>query len=205
MPSNYYPSGNAEFLVWLDNFINVATTNKAALGITAEQITELTTMRDNLTTKVNDKAAKVEAAKAATTAAGSARRAVNEKVGFYNKILKVNKTIDASLLAALGLNVEADGVGSIVPVAPTDLVVEGRSNGINYLRFKRAGNKSGVNFIVEAKIGGAAQFDFVAVIKKTRFEHKNQTPGVRAVYRVKAVHGDAESTYSNDAVVYNNA
>jgi hypothetical protein len=204
MASNYYPSGNAEFLVWLDNFINVATTSKTALGITTEQLAELTTMRDNLAAKVSDKAAKIEAARAATTGTSAVRRGVNEKVGFYNKILKVNKTIDPALLTALGLSLNGEGGTPVTPFALTDLVVEGRSNGINYLRFKRGGNKSSVNFIVEAKIGAATEFGFLSVTKKTRFEHKNQTPGVRAVYRVKAVRGDSESTYSNDAVVYNN-
>lgn len=204
MPSNYYPSGNADFLVWLENFINVAEANKSELNLTGDQITELKTLRDNLTQKVNDKAAKQEAARASVTAMNESRRTTNQKIGVHNKIFKADKTLNAALLESLGLTVNGDNSSSIVPVAPTDLFVEGRSNGINYLRFKRGGNKTAVNFIIEAKIGAAAQFNFVTVTKRTRFEHKNQTPGVRAVYRVKAVHGDLESTYSNDAIVYNN-
>ncbi|HEX8367191.1 MAG TPA: hypothetical protein VF604_01370 [Pyrinomonadaceae bacterium] len=204
MPSNYYPSGNAEFLIWLENFITVADANKAAFGFTAADIAELQAFRDELTQKVNDKTAKQEAAKASVTAMNQTRRAVNEKIGVHNKVLKTNKTLDASLLESLGLTVNGANSTPIVPVAPTDLFVEGRSNGINYLRFKRSGNKAAVNFIIEAKIGAATQFIFVTVTKKTRFEHKNQTPGVRVVYRVKAMHGDSESTYSNDAIVYNN-
>lgn len=204
MASNYYPAGNAEFLVWLENFINAADVSKLLLNLTAAEITELQTLRADLLEKVNEKTTKQEAAKAAVTAMKQSRRAVNEKIGVLNKILKADKTLDAAVLESLGLSVNGSNGTPVVPVAPTDLFVEGRSNGINYLRFKRNGNKSGVNFIIEAKIGAAAQFGFVTVTKKTRFEHKNQAPGVRAVYRVKAVHGDLQSTFSNDAIVYNN-
>ena len=107
------------------------------------------------------------------------------------------------MIEELGFDPDDDTPTTIVAIAPSDLVVEGRSNGSNYIKFKRNGNKPVVNFILEMKIGDETQYKFVKVLSKTRFEHKNQTPGVRAFYRVKAVHGDSESTYSNEAVVYN--
>jgi hypothetical protein len=60
-----------------------------------------------------------------------------------------------------------------------------------------------MTYIIEAKIGNSAEYMFVKALTKARFEHKNQTPGVRAFYRVKAIRGDLESAYSNEAVVYN--
>jgi hypothetical protein len=198
-----YPLNNADFLVWLINFINIATGNKAALGLSDAELLDLTNMQAALETLVNENQAKHEAAQAATVALKGKRLEVNQLVGYYNKIFKANPAIAASLVESLGLNANDGSLTSTVPVEPTDLVVEGRSNGINYLKFNRNGNKSTVNFIVEAKVGDAAAYSFVTVTRKQRLEHKNQTPGVRVFYRVKAVHGDLESAYSNEAVIYN--
>jgi len=198
-----YPLNNADFLVWLVNFINIATANKAALDLSNDDLTELTGLQTSLEEKVNDNQAKHEAAQAATVAMQEERDEVNRKVSYYNKIFKADSGISNSLIESLGLNANTDGFTPTIPVEPTDLVAEGRSNGINYLKFNRNGNKSAVNFIIEAKIGDSADYVFVAVTTKTRFEHKNQTPGVRVFYRVKAVRGDLESAYSNEAVIYN--
>ena len=124
-------------------------------------------------------------------------------IGSVNIIVKSDKTIPDSLIESLGLDADDDSLTSIVPVQPADLVVEGRSNGINYLKWASGGNKPRTIYIVEAKIGDATSYVFAKSTTKTRFEHKNQTPGVRVFYRVKAVHGDLESASSNEAVVYN--
>jgi len=42
----------------------------------------------------------------------------------------------------------------------------------------------------------------VDVTSATKFNHTGQTPGVKAVYRVRARRGTAVSEPSNEAVVY---
>ena len=203
MASSYYPANNAEFLIWLINFIAVATANKAALGLSNEQISALSTLQTDFGAQLNDQQAKKEAATAATTLVKGSRKFLNSEIGSLNAIFKANKNVAADLIESLGLNANGDSAVSSVPVAPVDLVVTGLSNGTNTLKFGGGGNNRRTNYIIEAKIGDSANYVFVAVTTKTRYEHKNQTPGVRVFYRVKAVRGDLESAYSNEAVIYN--
>lgn len=203
MAKTIYPANNAEFLIWLINFITVATANKAALDLSDPQIEALETLQLQFGTQLNEQQAKKEAATASTTLVKSSRKNLNSEISFLNAIFKANKNISANLIESLGLNANGDSVSSSVPVAPVDLVATGLSNGTNRLKFGNGGNRARTNYIIEAKIGAATEYSFVAVTSKTRFEHKNQTPGVRVFYRVKAVHGDFESAYSNEAVIYN--
>ena len=203
MAKTFYPANNAEFLIWLDNFVTVADSKQAELGLSAAQVTALQTLRTDFGNQLNDQAAKKEASTAATTLVNGTRKTANSEVGALNAVFKASKTISADLIEQLGLNANSDSLVSSVPVAPEDLVVSGFSNGTNSLKWASGGNKPRTNYIVEAKIGDAADYAFVAVSTKLRYEHKNQTPGVRVFYRVKAVSGDLESAYSNVAVIYN--
>lgn len=203
MAKTFYPANNAEFLIWLANFVAVATANKAALGLTGEQLTRLAEWRAQFDQQLNDQQAKKEAAGASTTLVNTSRKYLNEEIGSLNGLFKANKSIPPDLIEAMGLHAAGEAVSSHALVAPTDLVVSGSSNGINSLKFSSGGNKDRTTYIVEAKTGDDDVYKFVAVTTKTRFDHRNQTPGVRAFYRVKAVRGDAESAYSNEAVIYN--
>ncbi len=203
MAQSFYPTNTGEFIAWLDNFITVAQANLVELNLTADDITALENLRNSLTTKLNAKVAKREASVAATTDLKITEKQGRGLVGGYNLLFKSNKNVSATLLESLGLNANDGNLTPISVVQPTDLVVEGRSNGINYLKFNRNGNNPAVNFIIEAKVGEETEYHFIKVQSRTRFQHKNQTPGVRVFYRVKAVHGDLESAYSNEAVIYN--
>lgn len=203
MAKTFYPANNAEFLIWLLNFITVATTNKVKLGLSDPQIAALETLRAGFSDQLNEQQAKKEASVAATTLVKDSRKNLNSEIGSLNAIFKANKEIAADLIEALGLSANGDSAVSSVPVAPVDLVVTGSSNGTNSLKWAGGGNKQRTTYIVEAKIGDAANYVFVAVSTKLRYQHKNQTPGVRVFYRVKAVNGDQESAYSNSAVIYN--
>ncbi len=203
MAKKYYKMTPSELLVFLTNFNTVADTNKAELSLASPQLTELQDVKNELEAKLIDRQAKQEAAIASTSALNQTVKNVNGILGAYNTTFKSNKAIPDSMIESLGFDPDDDSPTPIVAIPPSDLVVEGRSNGSNYIKFKRNGNKPVVNFILEMKMGDETQYKFVKVLSKTRFEHKNQTPGVRAFYRVKAVHSDSESTYSNEAVVYN--
>ncbi len=203
MAKKYYKLSPAELLVFLTNFNTVADANKAELGLNGAQVTEMNDMKTELEAKLIDRQAKNEAAIASTSALGEIVKNATSMLGTHNITFKANKAIPDSMIESLGFDPDDDSPTPVLAITPTDLVVEGRSNGSNYIKFNRNGNKAVVNFILEAKIGNETEYKFVKVLSKTRFEHKNQTPGVRAFYRVKAVHGDSESNYSNEAVVYN--
>jgi hypothetical protein len=203
MSKTIYPANNAEFLIWLVNFITVAAANKVVLGLTDGQVTVLENLRAEFSTQLNEQQAKREAAIAATTLVNGSRKLLNSEIGSLNAIFKANKSVAPELLEEMGLNAGGDSVVSSVPVAPVDLVVSGSSDGTNKLKFGNGGNRPRTIYVIEAQIGDSPNYVFVAVTSKTRFDHKNQKPGVRVFYRVKAVNGDLESAYSNIAVIYN--
>jgi hypothetical protein len=203
MPKTIYPANNAEFLIWLINFISVAIANKTVLELSEAQTDDLTAKKLLFSTQLNEQQAKKEASVAATTLVGTSRKDLNTLVGALNIIFKLNKSIPLELLEELGLDSGSNLVSSNTLFAPVDLVVTGTSDGTNSVKFAGNGNKDRTNYVIEAKIGAALTYAFVAVTTKKRFLHKNQTPGVRVFYRVKAVNGDLESGYSNEAVIYN--
>lgn len=203
MAKKYYKMTASELLVFLTNFNTIADANKTELGLVSTQITELQDVKSELETKLIDRQAKQEAAIASTSALNQTVKNANAILGSHNMTFKSNKAVSDALLESLGLDADDEISTAVSAIAPSDLVVEGRSNGSNYIKFNRNANKPAVKFVLESKIGEETEYKFVKVLSKTRFEHKNQTPGVRAFYRVKAVHGDSESTYSNEAVVYN--
>lgn len=193
----------AELSAMLENLTVKAELKKTELSMSDEQIEEYKALRTSLNQGIALTVSTRQAATSATTALRQKVKLINTKLGLLNKQLKGNENVTSDLIESIGLESDDNVSSAIVPVAPTDLVVEGRSNGINYVKWKSGGNKPRTNYVLEAKIGDATEYVFVTVTAKTRYEHKNQTPGVRVLYRVKAVHNDLESACSNEAVIYN--
>lgn len=203
MPKKYYQMTPIELSVFMTNLNAMATAKKSELGISTDLLTDLTVGKTDLDVGIDERQATKEAASAAVTALKLKHKKALAAIAALNQTLKGNKDAPAELIEMIGLDVEDGSLTAIIPVAPADLVVTGSSNGINLLKWKSGGNKPRTTYIIEAKIGDATEYVFVKATSKTRFEHKNQTPGVKVLYRVKAVHGDLESSYSNEAVVYN--
>ena len=193
----------AELLVFLTNFNGIADDKQTELGVSAAQLTELQNIRSLLEEKVINRQSTLEAAAAANIELREIVKDVNERIGSLNTGFKSKREIPDALIELLGLDADDNALTPVTPVTPTDLVVEGRSNGINYVRWRGGGNRSRTTYILEAKTAASAEYMFVKALTKVRFEHKNQPPGVRVFYRVKAIHRDLESPYSNEAVVYN--
>lgn len=116
------------------------------------------------------------------------------------KVINANPAISSALKSELGLNVSPSPVGPVAPVE--DLSVKGFSNGDNKLVWKRAGNKGGTVFQVQAKIGGTGPWTIVGTTTRIRFTHSGQTPGVAMLYRIVSERGGTLSSPSNEASVY---
>ena len=52
------------------------------------------------------------------------------------------------------------------------------------------------------KTGESTTYTMVDVVTKTKYDHKNQTPGVKVSYRILAKRGEKLSGHSNIATVY---
>lgn len=203
MAKKYYKMTPIELSVFMTNLNAKAEAKKAELGISATLLADLTDGKSDLDVGIDERQATKEAASAAVTALKQKYKRALAAIAALNQTLKGNKDAPAELIEMLGLDVDTGSLTAVIPVPPTDLVVTGNSNGVNLLKWNSGGNKPRTTYIVEAKIGDAPNYVFIKATTKTRFEHKNQTPGVKALYRVKAVHAELESDSSNEAVVYN--
>jgi hypothetical protein len=202
MANKIYPSNDAEFAVWLANFVNKATTYKTELKLNPAQITALETKLTAFNSNLALKQQKKEESVAQTALVSNARADLNKDVGLLNTGFKGIDGLASNILEEMGLNPNESSFGGSTPSAPADLVATGTSDGTNSLKFSRGGNRQGTTFIIEAKIGDATAWTMIDAVTGSNYKHKNQTPGVKVQYRVKAKRGDLESGFSNTAVVY---
>ena len=202
MANKIYPSNDAEFAVWLANFINKATEHKTALNLTNPQITALEAKLVAFNANLALKQQKKEESVGQTALVRDERKDLNKDVGLLNNGFKAIDGLASNILEELGLSVNESNFGASTPSAPADLVATGTSDGVNSLKWNRSGNRQGTLFIIEAKLGDSNVWVMIDAVTGSNYKHKNQTPGVKAQYRVKAKRGDLESGYTNTAVVY---
>jgi hypothetical protein len=110
---------------------------------------------------------------------------------------------NASEFDAIGFDPPAGQKRIVEPQTPTELSVVGYSNGVNALRFAGNNVPNSVRYLIEAKVGDAADYAIIGVSKAQRFKHTGVTPGVKHQYRVHAQTTRGRiSGCSNEAVVY---
>jgi hypothetical protein len=202
MAKKIYPSNDAEFAVWLANLVNKATIYKTELKLSGDQLNDFQSKLAAFNENVALKRQKREESAAQTVIVREQRTELNQDVGLFNNAAKSIKGLPVNILEELGLSPNEANFGNTAPISPSDLIVTGTSDGTNRLKWKRGDNKHGTTFIIEAKIGNADTWTMIDVATGATFEHKNQTPGVKAQYRIKAKRGDSASGYTNTAVVY---
>jgi hypothetical protein len=202
MANKIYPSNDAEFAVWLANFINKATANRTILHLTEAQIDALESKLIAFNADLALKQQKKEESVGQTAKVKDERKDLNKDVGLLNNSFKAIDGLPSNILEELGLSVSESHSGSSTPAAPADLVATGTSDGTNSLKWKRNGNRQGTTYIIEAKFGDSNDWVIIDAVTRSNYKHLNQTPGVKVQYRVKAKRGEFASGYTNTAVVY---
>ena len=193
---------NNEFKNLLDDIAAKADGKAADFFVTQDLIDQIKTAGNTITADISDQAAKQAAAKAATNKLGQTRKDGDKLVSLLKRTMKANADFSPDKYVEFGFDADDLTPSAIAPQTPTDLSVEGFSNGTNELKFNRNGNKSGTVFVIEAKIGDAPNYSIIGTTKKTTYRHTGQKPGVKIVYRIRAQRGDQFSEYSNEAVIY---
>ncbi len=201
MAENFYKLSNSEFIIWMKNMLTMVENNSVA-NIEAGLITQSKGIRTNLEANLSEKLNLEENLAGKSLEIKFNRKEANKNAAKIRDSLRLNSNVATGFIEIAGFNV-VDGVKTTTaPVAPTDLVVTGTSDGINKLTWKRNGNKQGTLFMIEARSGDSGAWLIIDTVTNTKYEHKNQVPGVKIQYRIKAKRGTKESTASNMAVVY---
>lgn len=193
---------HAEFIIWMENMLTTLENNNATLGLDANLLNDAKATRASLATNLSERQTLEDNLAGKNEEIKFNRADGNNKASVLKKLLKLNANASNSLIEQSGFNLDDDIKSSNPPIQPLDLVVTGTSDGTNSLKWSRNGNKQGTLFVIEAKIGDSNDWSMVDVVTNSKYEHKNQTPGVKVNYRIKAKRGDSLSTASNSAMVY---
>jgi hypothetical protein len=199
---DWIPKPDVEFVAFADRVVSALEADEAAYGLVAADTLSL---RAALTQLSNALGASNVAKNNATTAvaAKDARRAEFE--GLLRPIVQrvqVNPNVTDAQRTAAALPIR-DTVRTVsAPIAPRDLVAVSDGSGVNSLKWNANGNSSGVEYVVEAKVGPALDFSTVDVTRATSYRHSGRTVGQLVNYRVRARRGAALSEPSNVAGVH---
>ncbi|MBS1794487.1 MAG: hypothetical protein JSS81_11565 [Acidobacteria bacterium] len=202
MAKKIYPSNDAEFAVWMANLVNKAGTYKSELKMTDAELDELQHKLASFNANVALKQQKRDEASAQITRVKRDRTELNRDVGTFNNAVKAIKGLPDHILEELGLSPDGPHFGGSGPVQPRELVVTGTVDGTHRLKWRRGDSQFGTVFIIEAKTGDAGVWTMIDAVTNSSYLHRNQRPGVKIQYRVKAKRGDAETGYTNTAGVY---
>ncbi|HZO86772.1 MAG TPA: fibronectin type III domain-containing protein [Chthonomonadaceae bacterium] len=202
MGQDFLPRNDSEFSLWLANFNAVVGDNLAALGLSAADLAAGEDALAALRAAIAQFTAAQAAALASTQSKRMARQDAEEEVRALARRIQANPAVPDSLREMLGLRVRRKAIRRLIPLSPAELVVTGLDSGMHLLRWKSGGNKPGTHYLIEARIGPSESWTLIDVTTKTKYRHTDQTPGVRAAYRVRAKRGDRTSSYSNEALLY---
>jgi hypothetical protein len=200
--NGYIPTRDAEFQNFSNNFAKQAGLYQAELFLTVEQTAKLATSSTEFEGKYDAHLVAQNAAEAATGSKNESRKAFERNIRTIAGIIQANPDIPNSLREILELPVHDTTHSVVNPQTPEALQAYGTDEGVNHLDWKPGENKSGTMYVIEAKIGDELSFSMIDVVTKTKYDHKEQTPGVRISYRVRAKRGEKLSEHSNTATVY---
>lgn len=201
MAGTYYPYKDAEFSIWLGNFISVASVNAIELGLTTAEINVIKDMQISYTTYLAD----VEAKKAELAGAVETKDATKSNIIIDVRLL-VNKIqakpdVPTALKAQLGISTRDGGTQPAHPIAVTDLVAKLTPDGSIELSWNRNGNSPTTNFMIEYIDETVNDWKLLDVVSKTTYLHKGHPLSIPIKYIVKARRVDEISSASNIAYI----
>jgi len=165
----------------------------ATYGATPEELTAL----EAKATAFASELANVENAKNAqngVVARKDAARMSLEK-DYRNLVQRIhtNPAVTDEQKVRAGIPVRDTVKTSVVPPAPTDLVVAPNANGTNYLAWNCIGAPDGTDYLLESKATGSESWVLIAAPSRLSYQHIGQKPGVGITYRVRSRRGKLES------------
>ena len=199
---DYIPKKDTIYRDWLANFLTVANANLAALGLTDTDIKPLQVEKPLFDDAITNAETLQAQAKAATEKKNNVRKSSETKARAIVKRIQAKTDVPPELKKQLQITVPGETPAPpTVPYTPKNLVVNVVGNGANELRWDRNGNIPSIIFTVEALINDAKEYVQIFTTRKTNFLHTDIPSGTKITYRVRAIHGNVTSPYSNIAVI----
>jgi hypothetical protein len=199
---DYIPKPDGEAVAYTDSLITALQADEASYGLLAGQALELRAAHTAFEDALNFSNTKKGEAQIAVASKDTKRTALEQALRPIVAQIQVNPIVTDPVRVAAGIPIRDTVRTFSNPITPSDLVATADASGTNSLKWSDAGNATGIQYVVESKIGAATEFATVDVVTARTFRHTGRTPGERVEYRVRARRGSALSDPSNVAVVY---
>ena len=198
MPSkDYIPTKEGEVVPWIENFVQVATANAAALGLGTVDITALKTMNGDLAGKINAAIAKQSEAKAATEAKNIQMDKTVDTVRSMVRQVQAKPGVPDNLKAQLRITIPSPSPTPSVLYPPKDLSAEMTAGGLCLMKWNRNSNNYSTTFIIEAGNKTTDKWEIIGTSTKSQYEAKLPNTLGNNLFRVKAQKGTNISEASN--------
>ena len=194
---DYFPSKEGEIIPWIENFVQVATTNAAALGLATADISALKTLNTELATKLNTAIAKQSESKAATEAKNIQLDKATVTVRALVRQVQAKPGVPDNLKSQLRITIPSPTPTPVVVYPPKDLTGEMTSGGLCFLKWGRNSNAYGTTFLIEASTKANEKWEMIGTSTKTNYDAKPSAPLGSNLFRVKAQRGTIVSEASN--------
>ena len=198
MPSkDYFPSKEGEIVPWIENFVQVANANAAALGLGTTDITALKTLNGDLAGKLNTAIAKQSESKAATEAKNITKDKTIDVVRSMVRQVQAKPGVPDNLKAQLRITIPSPSPAPTMIHPPKDLSAEMTSGGLCLMKWNRNSNNYGTTFIIEASNKTTEKWEMIGTTTKSQYEAKLPNTLGNNLFRVKAQKGTNISEASN--------
>ena len=194
---NYLPSKEGEIVPWIENFVQVANVNAAALGLATTDINALKTINTDLSLKINAAIAKQSESKAATESKNIQMDKALDNVRSLVRQVQAKPGVPDNLKIQLGITTSSPSPTTLTPVPPKDLSAELTPEGQCLLKWSRDTNPQGTIFIIETSDSTNEKWTMIGTITKTSYESKILLPLGKNCFRVIAQKGKILSQPSN--------
>ena len=194
---DYFPKKEGEVVPWIENFVQVATANAAALGLGTVDITALKTMNGDLAGKINAAIAKQSEAKAATEAKNIQMDKTVDTVRSMVRQVQAKPGVPDNLKAQLRITIPSPSPTPSVLYPPKDLSAEMTAGGLCLMKWNRNSNNYSTTFIIEAGNKTTEKWEMIGTTTKSQYEAKMPDTLGNNLFRVKAQKGTNISEASN--------
>jgi len=198
---DYIPKKEGDIIPWTENFIAVANANLPVLGLTAPDLTAVTTKKTDYSTKLNSAIAKQAESKAATEAKNMSKSGLVDNVRVMVRQIQARPGVPANLKEQLGLNVADPIPTPSNPQQPTEFSATIGAGGLCSMRWSRNGNAQGTVFLIESSQNFSTGWQINGTTTKISYEMQLPYPIGQNYFRIRAQKSEVTSEPSNIAIV----
>lgn len=198
----FYKLSEADFRIWMANFVTQTSSYAAYLGLQAGDLGVIQDAADSLASSLEAaETARMEALAATEVKDLQLATALNTVRKYANRF-RASQAISDDVLIALGLPPHSSGGSFVNLFVPSGLSAQASGTGLNTLKWKRAGNAQGATFVIEVRYGADGDWTLAGVSSRTRFEHTGNPVGTLTFYRIYAQRDGRRSDYSEAVTLY---